>query len=86
MASKRRPDPEIPDFDISISAKLDSVRFGVVPETRVHWDGTPGYDGETWEKRENLPERPQAGVTYDDATVRWWASGRVGDKNYTEEE
>jgi hypothetical protein len=86
MASKQRQDPEIPDFDIGISVKTKSVRFAIVPEPKVSWDGTPGYQGDTWEERENLPEQPQAGVTYDDATVRWWASGRVGDKNYTEED
>jgi hypothetical protein len=86
MAPKRGPDREIPDFDISISATMDSVRFGIVPETKVSWGGTPGYEGRTWEEREDLPDRLQAGITYDDATVRWWASGRVGDDNYTEED
>ena len=73
-------EPRNPDFDLSISTKVKSVRFGVVPEVDVRWDGTADHQGETWEERENLPEQLQPDVTYEDAVVRWYASGHVGDQ------
>ena len=70
----------IPDFDLSISTRMKSVRFDVVPDVEVRWEGTREHRGETWEERENLPEELEPGVTYKDATVRWFASGDVGDQ------
>ena len=74
------PDPELPDFDLSISARAESIRFDVVPDVEVWWDGTSGSRGRSWEDRDNLPEDLEPGVAYEDAAVRWWASGRVGDQ------
>ncbi len=72
--------PRVPDFDLSISTRMQSVRFDVVPEVEVRWDGTPDHRGDTWEERENLPEVLEPGVAYEGATVRWFASGHVGDQ------
>ena len=73
-------DRRIPDFDLSISTRMQSVRFDVVPEVDVRWEGTGDHRGQTWEERENLPEQLEPGVTYEDAVVRWYASGHVGDQ------
>ena len=67
-----------PDFDLRVGARMKKIRFNAVPPTRVWWEGSPGYEGETEEKRVNLPDELEEGVTYRDAAINWRAKGWVG--------
>jgi hypothetical protein len=68
---------EVPDVEISTSARARAVRFGIVPETRVWFDGEPGVRGSSVSERENLPDEIEPGVTYRDIRVRWHARARI---------
>jgi hypothetical protein len=68
---------EVPDVDVSISVRAQSLRFGTVPETRVWFTGEPGFRSSAREERENLPDEVEPGVTYRDAAVRWRARARI---------
>jgi hypothetical protein len=68
---------EIPDVEISTSARARAVRFGIVPETNVWFDGEPDVRSSSRSERENLPDEIEPGVTYRDIQVRWRARARI---------
>lgn len=68
---------EVPDVEISTSARARAVRFGIVPETRVWFEGEPGVRSSSRSERENLPDEIEPGVTYRDVRVRWRAAARI---------
>jgi hypothetical protein len=68
---------EVPDVEIHTGVRAKELRFGIVPETRVWFEGEPGERSSTEVERENLPEEVEPGVTYRDARVRWTARSRI---------
>jgi len=79
-AERRRAElseEEVPDVEISTSARARAVRFGIVPRTRVWFDGEPAVRSSSRSERENLPDEIEPGVTYRDIGVRWRARARV---------
>jgi hypothetical protein len=70
-------DDEVPDVEISTSARARAVRFGIVPQTSVWFDGEPGVRSSSRSERENLPDEIEPGVTYRDIRVRWRAAARI---------
>lgn len=70
---KRRP-----DLELFTSVKAKEVTFGEVPERRkVTYYGEPDHETEAEVKRENIPEEPEAGVTYRDVKVDWNVLQRI---------
>jgi hypothetical protein len=67
-----------PDLDFFTSFKAKEVKFGQVPEKRkVTYDGEPGHETDAKVERENIPEEPEAGVTYRDVKVDWSVAQRI---------
>ena len=67
MSGGRRP-----DLDFFTSVKAEEVTFGKVPKRRkVTYYGEPDHKTEAEVERENIPEEPEAGVTYRDVKVDW---------------
>jgi hypothetical protein len=61
-----------PDLKFSTSVKAEEVTFGKVPKKRkVTYYGEPDHKTDAEVKRENIPEEPEAGVTYRDVKVDW---------------
>jgi hypothetical protein len=81
MADKRRSgelhDDEPADVDVSTSVRARSLRFGIVPETKVWFEGDPAERSSSEAERENLPEEVEPGVEYRDVEVRWRARSRI---------
>jgi len=66
-----------PDVEIACSVRARELRFEVVPETRVWFDGEPDIRPSVSSERENLPAEVEPGVTYKDVKVRWRAQARI---------
>jgi hypothetical protein len=67
-----------PDLDLFTSVKAKEVKFGRVPEKRkVTYYGEPGHETDAEVERENIPEEPEAGVTYRDVKVDWSVAQRI---------
>jgi hypothetical protein len=66
-----------PDVEIACSVRAREIRFEIVPETKVWFDGEPGVESSVHSERENLPDEVEPGVTYRDVRVRWWAQARI---------
>jgi hypothetical protein len=67
-----------PDLDFVTSVKAKEVKFGRVPEKRkVTYYGEPGHETDAEVERENIPEEPEAGVTYRDVKVSWSVAQRI---------
>ncbi|HET9198683.1 MAG TPA: hypothetical protein VFN92_10575 [Solirubrobacterales bacterium] len=67
-----------PDLDFFTSVKAKEVKFGRVPDKRkVTYYGEPGHDTDAKVERENIPEEPEAGVTYRDVKVNWSVAQRI---------
>jgi hypothetical protein len=67
-----------PDLDFVTSVKAKEVKFGRVPEKRkVTYFGEPGHETDAEVERENIPEEPEAGVTYRDVKVNWSVAQRI---------
>jgi hypothetical protein len=61
-----------PDLEFFTSVKAKEVEFEKVPERRkVTYYGEPGHETDAEVERENIPEEPEAGVTYRDVKVDW---------------
>jgi hypothetical protein len=62
----------LPDLDFFTSVKAEEVTFGKVPKKRkVTYYGEPDHETDAKVERENIPEEPEAGVTYRDVKVDW---------------
>jgi hypothetical protein len=66
-----------PDLDFSTSVKAKEVTFDRVPEKKVRYYGEPDHETEVEVERENIPEDPEAGVTYRDVKVSWSVAQRI---------
>jgi hypothetical protein len=71
-----QPD-EVADVAISTSVRTRELRFGIVPETMVWFEGDPGERSSSTTERENLPDEVEPDVTYRDVRVRWRARSRI---------
>ena len=71
------PDEEHADIDVSTSVRMRTLRLDAVPSTRVWFEGFPDEAHSLRTERENLPDEVEAGVTYEDVTVRWRARARA---------
>lgn len=68
---------EIADIDVSTSVNARWLRFGVVPETKVSFEGNPAERSSSRTERENLPDEVEAGVPYRDVKFTWRARSRI---------
>lgn len=67
-----------PDLELFTSVKAKEVKFGKVPERRkVTYYGNPDHETDAEVERENIPEEPEAGVTYRDVKVDWAVAQRI---------
>lgn len=69
-----------PDLDFFSSVRAKEVTFGKVPEKgkrRVTYYGEPDHETDAEVERENIPEEPEAGVTYRDVKVDWTVLQRI---------
>jgi hypothetical protein len=66
-----------PDLDVFTSVKAKELKFGRVPEKKVRYEGNPDHETEVEVERENIPEEPEAGVTYRDVKVSWSVAQRI---------
>jgi len=66
-----------PDLDFFTSVKAKELTFGRVPEKKVRYYGEPDHETEARVERENIPEDPEAGVTYRDVRVDWSVAQRI---------
>lgn len=66
-----------PDLDFLTSVKAKELTFGRVPEKKVRYYGEPDHKTEVEVERENIPEEPEAGVTYRDVKVSWSVLQRI---------
>lgn len=69
--------PKRPDLDFFTSVKAKELTFGKVPEKKVRYHGEPDHETEVEVERENIPEEPEAGVTYRDVKVNWSVAQRI---------
>jgi hypothetical protein len=67
----------LPDLDLSTSVKAKELKFGRVPEKKVTYEGDPDHETRSKVERENIPEEPEAGVTYRDVKVSWSVAQRI---------
>lgn len=66
-----------PDLDFFTSVKAKELTFGRVPEKKVRYEGEPDHETESRVERENIPEDPEADVTYRDVKVSWSVAQRI---------
>jgi len=67
-----------PDLEFFTSVKAKEVKFGEVPERRkLSYYGDPDHETEAEVELENIPEEPEAGVTYRDVKVDWSVAQRI---------
>lgn len=66
-----------PDLDVFTSIKAKELKFGRVPEKKVRYYGEPDHETEVEVEVENMPEEPEAGVTYRDVKVSWSVAQRI---------
>jgi len=70
-------DEEIADVDAFASVRARELRFGIVPDTKVWFEGDPAERSSAESERENLPEEIEPQTTYRDIRVRWRARSRI---------
>jgi hypothetical protein len=75
-----------PDVDVTTSVRAKELRFGIVPEVKVRFDGEPAQESATWSDRGSLPDQVEPGVAYRDVDVGWSAAARVVHPTDAEEE
>jgi hypothetical protein len=70
-------DDEPGDVEVFTGIRAKELRFGVVPETKVSFEGEPAERSSSRTERQNLPEEVEPGTTYKDVKVRWTARSRI---------
>jgi hypothetical protein len=70
-------DDEPGDVEVFTGVRAKELRFGIVPETKVTFEGEPAERSVSRTERENLPEEVEPGETYRNVTVRWTARSRI---------
>lgn len=73
----RLRDDEPADVDVFTSVRARSLRFGIVPETKVWFEGDPAERSSSKIERRNLPDEVEPDVEYRDVEVRWRARSRI---------
>jgi hypothetical protein len=63
-----------PDIEIGAAAKAKRVRFKRVPETDARFKTGTNDESESVTVRENLPEKVEPGVDYEDIRIGWRGS------------
>lgn len=66
-----------PDIDITTNVRAKELRFGILPEVKVRFEGEPGQESAIWSDRGNLPDEVEPGATYRDVEVDWSAAARI---------
>lgn len=77
MSDRELSDDERADVEVFTGVRARSLRFEVVPEVKVWFEGEPAQRSSSRTERENLPDEVEAGETYRDVGVRWRARGRI---------
>ena len=70
-------DEELADVEVSTGLRARELRFGIVPDTKVWFDGEPAERSSSETERENLPERVEPDETYRNVRVQWRARSRI---------
>jgi hypothetical protein len=65
-----------PDVEIGAAVRAKRMRFRRVPDTDVRLEADDADEAESRTVRENLPERVEPGVEYEDVRVAWRAGAR----------
>ena len=65
------------DIEIGAAAKAKRVKFKRVPDTDVRFVAGADDRAESHTVRENLPERVEPGVEYEDVRVGWLAEVEI---------
>ncbi len=66
-----------PDIEIGAAAKAKRLKFRRVPRTEVRFAAGEDDETESRSVRENLPERVEPGVEYEDVRVAWRGSVEI---------
>ena len=70
-------DDEPGDVEVFTGVRAEELKFGIVPKTKVTFEGEPAEKSSSRTERENLPEEVEPGKTYRDIKVRWTARSRI---------
>jgi hypothetical protein len=70
-------DEEPGDVEVFTGVRAQELKFGIVPEAKVWFEGDPAERSISRTERENLPEEVEPGKTYRDVKVRWTARSRI---------
>jgi hypothetical protein len=73
-----------PDIEIGAAARARRVRFTRVPEPEVRFAAGPDDRAESQTVRENLPDRVEPGVDYEDGGIGWRAGVEIEGKTRRE--
>jgi hypothetical protein len=66
-----------PDVDISTTVRAKELRFGIVPEVKVWFDGEQEHESRSWSDRGDLPDEVEPAETYRNIEVSWSAASRI---------
>jgi hypothetical protein len=66
-----------PDIEIGAAARAKRVKFRRKPETDVRFEASAEDHAESRTVRENLPERVEPGVDYEDIGIAWRAGVEI---------
>ena len=70
-------DEELADVEVFTGVRAEELRFGIVPDTKVWFEGEPAERSSSKTDRGNLPEEVEPDTTYRDIKVRWTARSRI---------
>ena len=72
------------DVEIGAVAKARRIKFTRVPRTDVRFEARDEDEAESQTVRENLPERVEPGVEYEDVRVAWRAGVEIEERTRKE--
>ena len=70
-------DDEPGDVEVFTGVRAEELKFGIVPKTKVTFEGEPAERSSSKTDRGNLPEEVEPDTTYRDVKVRWTARSRI---------
>jgi hypothetical protein len=70
-------DEELADVEVFTGVRAEELRFGIVPDTKVWFEGEPAERSSSKIDRGNLPDKVEPDTTYRDVKVRWTARSRI---------
>lgn len=68
---------KVPDIDLTFKVRARELEFGKVPTGRLWFEGEPDHESRSKVELENIPEEPEADVTYRDVKVDWTVVSRI---------